>query len=221
MPQTLYVKTPGGGTRPVRILRSWSDASGLQLFLHGNGTYGYINEAPVRKENEFDIIGDPRQRMLALAWWNRTGRKLSEAHYAEIEESLQETTGDFRTEPAQQESDLDGILYIRRATGKKKKGGAVTAPHSWMEWFPKRPDWWGQAKRVDFPDYAYEMVEPGEVAETDLEETEAHTVGAPGTPNEAPIDDSLKDPPPPKGPGLTYGGMGAVAPDPAGGTGGF
>jgi hypothetical protein len=53
---------------------------------------------------------------------------------------------------------VDAILYTRRGNGKKK-GAAISAPKSWMEWFEKRPDWWGQAKRIEFMDYIYEIAE--------------------------------------------------------------
>lgn len=154
MSQTLYVKTPGGGQKPVQILRTWLDASGKSVYLHANGRYAYKDGAPLKSSAELDLISDRGQRTLAKAWWERFGGKESAEYYAALDAKQLEAAGDFQ-ESAVDISDLDAILYVRRPTGKKK--GAITSPHAWMEWFTKRPDWWGQAKKIDFPDYAYEM----------------------------------------------------------------
>jgi hypothetical protein len=106
--------------------------------------------------SDLDLIHDRGQRTLAKAWWERFGHKESAEYYAALDAKQLEAAGDFQ-ESALDTSDLDAILYIRRPTGKKK--GAVTSPHAWMEWFAKRPDWWGQAKKIDFADYAYEMTD--------------------------------------------------------------
>jgi hypothetical protein len=156
MAQTLYVKIPGGGQKPVQILRTWLDASGKSVFLHADGRYAYKDGAPLKSPDELDLISDRGQRTLARAWWERFGRKESEEYYRTLEEKQLEAAGDFQ-ESAGDTSDLDAILYVRRPTGKKK--GAVTSPHAWMEWFTKRPDWWGQAKKIDFADYTYEMTD--------------------------------------------------------------
>jgi len=165
MSQTLFVKTPTG-QKAVQILRTWLDASGKSVYLHANGRYAYKDGAPLKSKGELDLIADRGQRTLAQAWWDRYGEKESISYYADLEAKQLEAAGDFR-ESAMDLSDLDAILYMRRPTGRKK--GAVTKPHSWMEWFSRRPDWWGQAKRIDFADYAYEMAEmqaeaPEEVA---------------------------------------------------------
>lgn len=156
MSQTLYVKIPGGGQKPVQILRTWLDASGKSVYLHANGRYAYKDGAPLKAPDELDLISDRGQRTLAKAWWERFGLKESTQYYAALEEKQLEAAGDFQ-EGSMDTSDLDAILYIRRPTGKKK--GAITSPHAWMEWFTKRPDWWGQAKKIDFADYAYEMAD--------------------------------------------------------------
>ena len=167
MAQTLYVKIPGGGQKQVHILRTWLDASGKSVYLHTDGRYAYKDAAPLKNRGELDMIGDRGQRTLAHAWWDRFGEKESLAYYAAIEAKQLEAAGDFR-ELAPDLSELDAILYIRRPVGKKK--GAVTAPHAWMEWFGKRPDWWGQAQKIAFMDYAYEVAEieaaPAAAAET-------------------------------------------------------
>lgn len=179
MSQTLYIKLPSGGTKPVQILRTWLSASGQSVYLHANGRYAYKNGAPLQSVDELDLISDRGQRTMAKAWWERFGQKESAAYYAAIEEKQLEAAGDFN-ESTVDTSDLDAILYIRRPTGRKK--GAITKPHAWMEWFTKRPDWWGQAKKIDFADYIYEMTdvlaeEPA--ASLPIDDTDALAAGTP------------------------------------------
>lgn len=155
MPSKMFIKDPQTGSlKTVVILRAWVDASGRQVFLHANGRYGYKDGSPLKSRAEIDIIGDPRQREQAAAWWDRCGAEESRQYYEALQRAIRDLAGDFRAE-LPDDTDLDAVLYARRPTGKKK--GAISAPHTWMEWFPKRPDWWGQAQRVEFLDYAYEM----------------------------------------------------------------
>lgn len=158
MPAKMFIKDPQTGKlKTVVILRSWIDASGRQVFLHGDGHYGYKDGAPLKSRGELDIIGDPRQREPALAWWDRGGEEASRQYYENLQQRMRESVGDFRPE-LPDETALDAVTYVRRPRGKKR--GAVSSPRTWMEWFPKRPDWWGQAQRVDFLDYTYEMTSP-------------------------------------------------------------
>ena len=95
MPQILYAKTPGGGTRAVTVLRSWSDISGSHIFLHTNGVYGYKDGSPVKSENELNNLPLEHSNQ-ALSWWNRTGKQMSEAHYRAIEERNSANAGDYQ-----------------------------------------------------------------------------------------------------------------------------
>lgn len=154
--QTLFVKTANGGQRDVKIIRAWLDASGKSVYLHASGRYAYKDGSPLKSASELSIIGDTAQRAQAQAWWTRAGEQESKKYYADLEARQVEAAGDFRETPADM-SELDAVLYVRK---RAQKGSTMfTAPHAWMEWFDKRPDWWGQAKQIDFPDFTYRMAE--------------------------------------------------------------
>lgn len=167
MAQTLYVKNPDGGQRAVQIVRSWGTSGGTSVYLHANGRYAYKDGTPLKSASELDILPFV-QREAAIAWWKRIGEAESVAYYAGKLQQARDAAGDFQT-TVKNTDELDAVNYIRRKTGTKKT--AATAPHTWMEWFKSRPDWWGQARTIAFMDYAYEMVapaeEPGEPAETE------------------------------------------------------
>jgi len=155
MAQTLYVKNHDGGQRAVQIIRSWGTSGGTSVYLHANGRYAYKDGTPLKSANELDIL-PLVQREAAMAWWKRAGEAESVAYYDGQVQQAREAAGDFQQE-IKNTDELDAVLYIRRKTGAKKTV-AATAPHTWMEWFKSRPDWWGQAHTIAFMDYAYEMV---------------------------------------------------------------
>lgn len=161
MAQTLYVKNPDGGQRAVKIVRSWGVSGGTSVYLHANGRYAYKDETPLKSVNELDIL-PLVQREAAIAWWKRVGESESVAYYDGKLQQAREAAGDFQTE-IKNTDELDAVNYIRRKTGAKKTA-AATAPHTWMEWFSTRPDWWGQARTIAFMDYAYEMVVAAETS---------------------------------------------------------
>lgn len=165
MAQTLYVKKPDGGQREVKIVRSWGTSGGTSVYLHSNGRYAYKDGSPLKSVNELDIL-PLVQREAAIAWWKRTGEAESAAYYEGRLQKARDAAGDFQTE-IKNTDELDAVNYIRRKTGTKKS--AATAPHTWMEWFPIRPDWWGQARTIAFLDYAYEMVVPVEEPADEVE----------------------------------------------------
>ncbi len=171
MAQTLYVKMPGGGQREVKIVRTWGTSGGTSVYLHANGRYAYKDGTPLQSRNELDIL-PLVQREAALAWWERAGNKEATAHYEAQLQAARTAAGDFQTE-IKNTDELDAINYIRRKSGGKKTT-AATAPKTWMEWFPKRPDWWGQARTISFADFAYEMVVQAEA--TTAEPAEANEV---------------------------------------------
>jgi hypothetical protein len=156
MAQKLFIKGPDGIQKAVKIIRSWATSGGNSIYLHENGRYAYKDGSPLKTAAELDIL--PRvQRDAALAWWRRKGQVESAAHYEAALAKAIAAAGDFRTEvPFPDE--LDAATYIRKKSGGKKNL-APSAPHTWREWFPKRPDWWGQAKEISFADYTYAMVE--------------------------------------------------------------
>ena len=159
--QTLQVKLRNGETRTVHVHRSFQDISGLHIFQHHNGVYGYVDGAPVQSRAELDHIPPPHRR-LALSWWERAGARMSADYYGAIEEENRRLAGDFQEELAAAEANtaLDSVLYTRQqvAGGKKQ---AVTAPKPWMEFgFRARPDWWGQAKEIAFSDVIYRTADP-------------------------------------------------------------
>lgn len=156
--QTLYVKQADGSTRPVHVHRSWLDISGRQIFLHHDGTYGDKAGVPIRDVAELSGLS-PEHRRQALAWWERTGKALSESHCQSLAEHSQRIAGDFQEALAAASAStiLDAVLYTRRQ-GKK---GAVSAAKSWLDYgFTARPDWWGQATMIGFQDAVYEMLAP-------------------------------------------------------------
>jgi hypothetical protein len=151
MAQTLYVKMKDGGQRPVKIIRSWLSNGGAWVYLHVGGRYAYKDGTPLRAAAELDAL-PPAQRAAALAWWRRTGEKESSDFYANQEAAAAALAGDFQS-ALPDSSELDAVLYTRRP---KKRGSAVSAPHAWPDWFDARPDWWGQADVIGFPDFIYE-----------------------------------------------------------------
>ncbi|HPD57817.1 MAG: hypothetical protein BWY37_02156 [Firmicutes bacterium ADurb.Bin262] len=157
--QKILVKQPTGATKQLIVHRTYQDISGKQIFLHADGSYGYKDGAPVREASELNILPEAH-RQIAMNWWQRIGEKKSRAYYRQIDEMNKRRAGDYQEALAAQDNNtiLDSMLYGRKsslATGKK---GAVSAPKSWMEWgFKKRPEWWGQAKEINFPDATYVM----------------------------------------------------------------
>ena len=156
----------------VKIIRAWGDSGGAMIYLHHNGIYGYKDGSPIRDAKELNIIGDVRQKTLALSWWERIGHKISQQYYDEREKALIERQeagimplgmGDI--------SDLDAVQYIRRPV-KDRKRAAFSDPHTWYEWFEARPDWWGQAAVIELGAYRYEIMASGE-AKTEGSDEEA------------------------------------------------
>jgi hypothetical protein len=188
MPQKLFVKTTDeegkSGLKEVHIIRSWQESSGLQLYLHKNGIYGYKDESPVMKVREFDIIGDPIQKKAALAWWNRAGKKLSEEFYKKRDEEIEKGLG-YMPVIEGDDSNLDAAQYIRRLISDRSKK-AWSEPSTWFDWFKEgRPEWWGSANLIEIGHYRYKKMdlenesitnidenEPGEDNEPDEEKTD-------------------------------------------------
>jgi len=161
--QTLFIKSTDGNEKTklkeIVVLRSWQLSSGEQIYLHKNGMYGYKSGAPVRSAAEFDkVIGDPLQRKYAHAWWQRTGKAMSEAYYSALEREMEERAGEIQVVEGPS-SELDSIQYVRRPIKDRKKS-ALSQPCSWMDWFPARPDWWGAASIIEIAGYRYQIVEP-------------------------------------------------------------
>jgi hypothetical protein len=178
MAQILYVKNKDGQVGTVKVLRAWIDINGQEVFLHADGRYARKDGQPLKSVADFNVIADVLQREQALRWWKRAGEAESIAYFTGIEEKRRDEAGDFRL----LENDLttvDAILYTRRGNGKKK-GAAISAPKSWMEWFEKRPDWWGQAKKIEFMDYVYEIAEDvaSEARAPNAEEAKAEQASA-------------------------------------------
>lgn len=160
--QTLQVKLKDGTTKTVYVHRSFQDIAGRHVYLHHNGVYGNKDGTPIRSASELEILPLDHRR-LALAWWKRTGEALAAEYYGQKEEEAARNAGDFQEKLAEQEVNtrLDSVLYTRRAVSGGKARGAVSAPRPWMEFgFTRRPDWWGQAKSIAFPDYGYTMLDP-------------------------------------------------------------
>lgn len=174
MPQILYVnerdpKTGKNTQREISVRRSWSRAEGQQIFLLVNGVYAYKSGEPVVSDTEFDLIGDPVQRKLSQAWWDRIGRAMSEKYYAEKQAAIE--AANLSGMPALAESgsnELDAVLYIRRPV-KNRSRSAFSAPATWYDWFDVRPDWWGHAGVIELGEWRYESSDGEHVGEKEDE----------------------------------------------------
>lgn len=164
MSQKLFVKVKAAdgsvSLKPVLVLRSWQESDGRQIYLHANGVYGYKDGAPIRSRDELAIIGAANQHKLAVAWWDRVGRKMSEAHYRQAEDADQARQLEGLPVMDGASSDLDAMMYVRRPKpdGKKKKGD-WSEPTTWPEYgFRTRPEWWGFAEAISIGGYEYQIV---------------------------------------------------------------
>ncbi len=159
MAQTLYVKLTDGSHKAVQVIRSWAVNGGSTIYLHADGRYAYKDGSPLRSPSELDIL-PAGHRDRAIAWWKRAGFAEAQAYYKALSERALRLAGDFQPDTeGGDRSELDAVAYTRK---QAKKGAAVSAPHAWMEWFPKRPDWWGQARIIGFADFIYEMIDEKE-----------------------------------------------------------
>lgn len=171
--QTLNVKVRGSDgtetTKKVTIIRSWQDASGKQVYLHSGGLYGFKDGSPVRFPADLDVISDPIQHQVAMNWWDRRGKALSGNYYQAVEKRLRKLAGDFQPDEGGADSEKDRIHYIRKSLNPKSK--AKKQSFAWLELFPARPDWWGQANMIILGDWVYEMErdEPAAVKATDAD----------------------------------------------------
>jgi hypothetical protein len=141
----------------VKVLRSWQDGSGRQLYLHANGVYGYKDGAPVRTKAELDVIGSGVQREMARRWWDSTGKQMSEKHYKAVEDAERARMADFVIDDRAEQTERDQVLYRCRPKGGTKKDW--TEPFAWMEKFEARPDWWGQAETIVLRGFEYEQAD--------------------------------------------------------------
>jgi len=164
MTQDLFIKdtdpkTGKSSMKKVTIIRSWQDASGKQLYLHMNGTYGYKDGSPVKTAHELDeLIHDKHQAAAAKAWWERTGKALAEQFY--VEKDKQDEERQRRLTPVQGDlSELDTAVYTRRPVNDRRKN-AWSGPGTWVTWFTARPEWWGLATTIEIQGYRYKLVEP-------------------------------------------------------------
>lgn len=147
------------GIKTVYVSMSWQTADGKQIYLHADGIYGYKDGSPVVSRAELEdpmVIGDPQQRKIALAWWDRKGKTVSKEFYSrqqQIQKKAFENTPGVEREA---EADLDQILYARRPT-KDKRRAAFGEPFTWFSVFKSRPGWWG-ADIVEDGQWRYERV---------------------------------------------------------------
>ena len=147
----------------VKVLRSWQDGSGRQVYLHANGIYGYKDGSPVRTQAELDVIGSKIQREMARRWWDATGKKLSAEFYKKKEDAERARHDDFIESSSESSTERDQVLYRVRPKGGRKADWSE--PFAWMERFNVRPDWWGQAEGIVLKGFEYEKVDAA-VAET-------------------------------------------------------
>lgn len=152
------VKDPVTGKEKIKevwVYRSWQTATGAQIYLHKDGTYGYKDGSPVIHERELsEVIPPGPHRDLAMRWWVATGKALSEAFYtAKTERDRQMALSHLGTV---RDHAVDQILYALREKGQKK----WAAPVAWHGLFPERPAWWGVAEDITINGQQYKMHEP-------------------------------------------------------------
>lgn len=177
--QTLAIsnkRNPKSPIREVKVIRSWSDASGAALYLHHNGIYGYKDASPVRSEKEIkDMIHDPMQLRYALDWWENTGRAYSEKYWATYNEALERRYASRQVPGDTDSSRLDTVQYQRRPSSDRREA-AYSPPMTWGEMgFENRPEWWGDAKTIDLTGHYYRRYE---AAETTLDPEKAAMAAA-------------------------------------------
>lgn len=144
--------------RKVKVIRSWSDASGKHIYLHADGTYGYKDESPIIDPKEFEIIGDPTQKRMAFDWWKRKGEKTSKKFYADVAKGIERKNLSRSGIPHDMQLNLDAALYMRK---ENKKGGQFGEPSTWQEMgFNERPAWWGTMLSCVEPQFTYELSNP-------------------------------------------------------------
>jgi len=166
MAQTLYaqVRDEKGDmhSKEVKVFRSWQDAGGAQIFLHANGVYGYKDGAPIKYDSEFDIIGDGVQKVIALEWWEKSGKKMSTEYYAARDKKIYDLQQRRPTKKREGGGTaMDMVLYKRRSTQGGKQDTATTEPMTWYTWFDERPEWWGYAKMIEIGNFSYNKYEVG------------------------------------------------------------
>jgi hypothetical protein len=136
------VKQPNGKEETVtmKIIRSWQDASGLEVYLHSNGTYGYKNGRPVKSAEELGIIGDSRQYEAAMRWWENKGGEKSREEYGDT------------AAPKPSAPEIFYHCYPVEHSGELPPAGPYTEFG-----FELRPVWWGVARIIEIDGVIYEM----------------------------------------------------------------
>ena len=153
--------TPKTEDITIKVIRSWATLSGKQISLRVDGHYIYKDGSPVKTREELndpELIGDPQQRKLATAWFDTYGAKIAKDYYDKQSE-LRRKALEYGT-PMMQVSttDADAALYIRRLKTQKQRK-FFGDPTPWMNWFPKRPAWWGAVDKCDVGEHHYEKVD--------------------------------------------------------------
>ena len=167
--QTLQIMVRGEDGKErfqhVKVYRSWADASGAEIFLHANGTYGYKDGSPVVSESELRaVITAPAQLNLALSWWKRVGREQSEKFYAARQVQMEKLAAEGVLQPAQGDvTALDQVLYVVATVSEGPP--SFGAPLPWMELFERRPDWWGHADRLQMAGMLYLRADLAELSD--------------------------------------------------------
>ena len=156
--QTLYVKFNNSDGKPsqkaVKVIRSWAQSGGQQLYLHADGTHGYKDGAPVISEQELrNLIHDKHQLEQALTWWRLKGAAQSTAYYEKRSRDL-ESRQISAPLPEGDNSNLDATQYVRRLVSDRRRE-AYSGVTTWIDWFPVRPDWWGFATVIEIGGYRY------------------------------------------------------------------
>lgn len=160
MPQILTVitKKPDGTEVSVKkkVLRSWQDAGGQQIYLHADGTYGYKSGAPALNKEAFDILPE-LHRKAAMSWWHRKGQAASAEYYQRQLAADAKRAQLQIDDPDAPDTEKEAVLYYTQPANDAQ---APLAGLAYIERFgERRPDWWGQAQEIVLGDERFIMAD--------------------------------------------------------------
>ncbi len=161
----------------VRVVRIWSDASGIQIGLTPEGDYISLDGKPIEDPKYFSKMPDEEKRMAEKWWRGYQDRKEAEAKGLIVseEEKAKEPKADGPSQIAMVTAVLDVMrkqqseflvslgamlqggtqateVPMMRPLYSRAKGNAInhTNPKDWPAFgFEEQPDWWGPEAEIE------------------------------------------------------------------------
>lgn len=188
MPQIVTItSTKPDGTEvsvKMKVLRSWQDAGGQQIWLHADGTYGYKNGAPALNVEAFDILPE-LHRKAALSWWHRKGKAASAAYYQRQLAADAKRAQLQIDDPDAPDTEKEAVLYYTQPADDA--GAPLTGPFAYIERFgDRRPDWWGRAQEIVLGDERFIIAADGEALDAVTPDAPPAPPAAPDAPDATP-----------------------------------